>query len=69
MHVNNELGVVQDLEAIGELARSRKIFFHSDAAQSAGKVEIDVNRRSFFCLQKQKVQKPGSLRDIKTHLF
>jgi len=44
MHVNNEIGVVQDLEAIGELARSRKIFFHSDAAQSAGKVEIDVNR-------------------------
>ena len=44
MHVNNEIGVVQNLEAIGKLARSRKIFFHSDAAQSAGKVEIDVNR-------------------------
>ncbi|MBC8519564.1 MAG: IscS subfamily cysteine desulfurase [Gammaproteobacteria bacterium] len=44
MHVNNEIGVVQDLEAIGKLTRERKIFFHSDAAQSAGKVEIDVNR-------------------------
>jgi len=44
MHVNNEIGVVQDLEAIGKLARSRKIFFHSDAAQSAGKVEVDVNK-------------------------
>lgn len=44
MHVNNEIGVVQDLEAIGKLTRERKIFFHSDAAQSAGKIEIDVNR-------------------------
>ncbi len=44
MHVNNEIGVVQDLEAIGKITRERKIFFHSDAAQSAGKVEIDVNK-------------------------
>jgi cysteine desulfurase len=44
MHVNNEIGVIQDLEAIGKITREKKIFFHSDAAQSAGKVEIDVNR-------------------------
>lgn len=44
MHVNNEIGVIQDLEAIGKITRERKIFFHSDAAQSAGKVEIDVNK-------------------------
>ncbi len=44
MHVNNEIGVIQNLEAIGKITRERKIFFHSDAAQSAGKVEIDVNR-------------------------
>ncbi len=44
MHVNNEIGVVQDLEAIGRITRERKIFFHSDAAQSAGKIDIDVNR-------------------------
>lgn len=44
MHVNNEIGVVQDLEAIGKITREKKVFFHSDAAQSAGKVEIDVNR-------------------------
>ena len=42
MHVNNEIGVIQDIDAIGELARSKKIFFHVDAAQSAGKVPIDV---------------------------
>ena len=44
MHVNNEIGVIQDIEAIGELTRSRGILFHSDAAQSAGKVEIDLQR-------------------------
>lgn len=42
MHVNNEIGVIQDVAAIGELCRSRKIFFHVDAAQSAGKLPIDV---------------------------
>lgn len=44
MHVNNEIGVVQDIEAIGNLTRSRGIVFHVDAAQSAGKVEIDLER-------------------------
>ncbi|MBF0469864.1 MAG: IscS subfamily cysteine desulfurase [Gammaproteobacteria bacterium] len=42
MHVNNEIGVIQDVAAIGELCRSRKILFHVDAAQSAGKIPIDV---------------------------
>ncbi|MGB0846674.1 MAG: IscS subfamily cysteine desulfurase [Thiolinea sp.] len=42
MHVNNEIGVIQDIAAIGELCRSRKIVFHVDAAQSAGKVPIDM---------------------------
>ncbi len=44
MHVNNEIGVIQDIEAIGRLTRSRGILFHVDAAQSAGKVPIDVQR-------------------------
>ena len=43
MHVNNEIGVIQDLAAIGKLTRSRGVLFHTDAAQSAGKVPIDVN--------------------------
>lgn len=42
MHVNNETGVVQDIDAIGEMCRERKIIFHVDAAQSAGKLPIDV---------------------------
>jgi cysteine desulfurase len=43
MHVNNEIGVIQDIAAIGKIARERGVLFHSDAAQSAGKVPIDVN--------------------------
>ena len=42
MHVNNEIGVIQDIAAIGEICRDRKITFHVDAAQSAGKVPIDM---------------------------
>lgn len=42
MHVNNEIGVIADIAAIGELTRARKIMFHVDAAQSAGKVPIDL---------------------------
>ncbi|NOY67510.1 MAG: IscS subfamily cysteine desulfurase [Gammaproteobacteria bacterium] len=42
MHVNNEIGVIQDIKKIGELTRERGIIFHVDAAQSAGKVEIDL---------------------------
>lgn len=42
MHVNNEIGVIQDINAIGEICRAHKIVFHVDAAQSAGKVEIDL---------------------------
>ncbi|SMN01244.1 Cysteine desulfurase, IscS subfamily [uncultured Candidatus Thioglobus sp.] len=42
MHVNNEIGVIQDIEAIGNICRQHKVFFHVDAAQSAGKVAIDI---------------------------
>ncbi|MEJ2528881.1 MAG: IscS subfamily cysteine desulfurase [Gammaproteobacteria bacterium] len=44
MHVNNEIGVVQDITAIGELTRSKKVLFHVDAAQSTGKVPIDLQK-------------------------
>lgn len=44
MHVNNEIGVIQDIAAIGEICRQRKILFHVDAAQSAGKVAIDLQQ-------------------------
>ena len=42
MHVNNEIGVIQDIAAIGEITREKGIIFHVDAAQSAGKVPIDL---------------------------
>ena len=42
MHVNNEIGVVNDIAAIGEVTRAAKVFFHVDAAQSAGKMDIDL---------------------------
>lgn len=44
MHVNNEIGVIQDIAAIGELTRPRGIVFHVDAAQSPGKVAIDLRK-------------------------
>ena len=42
MHVNNELGTLNDIGKIGQICRENKVFFHVDAAQSAGKTEIDV---------------------------
>lgn len=42
MHVNNETGVIQDVGAVGKLCRERGIAFHVDAAQSVGKVPLDV---------------------------
>jgi len=43
IHINNEIGVMQPIKEIGALCRSRKVFFHTDAAQGVGKVPIDVN--------------------------
>ncbi|MDC3391784.1 IscS subfamily cysteine desulfurase [Candidatus Thioglobus sp.] len=42
MHVNNEIGVIQDLQSIGDICRENKVFFHVDAAQSVGKLEINL---------------------------
>lgn len=42
MHVNNEIGVITDIAAIGEITRKNGVLFHVDAAQSAGKIEIDL---------------------------
>lgn len=44
MHVNNEIGTINDIAAIGELTRARNILFHVDAAQSTGKVAIDLEQ-------------------------
>ena len=42
MHVNNEIGVINDIAAIGDVCRAAGVLFHVDAAQSAGKVPIDL---------------------------
>ena len=44
MHANNEIGTVNDIAAIGEITRSAGVLLHVDAAQSAGKIEIDMDR-------------------------
>ncbi len=44
MHANNELGTIQPLEHIGQIARERDIYFHADAVQSAGKIPLDVQK-------------------------
>lgn len=43
MAVNNEIGVIQPLAAIGKICREKGVFFHTDAAQAVGKIAIDVN--------------------------
>ncbi len=50
MHVNNEIGVIQDVAAIGALTRSKGIIFHVDAAQSPGKVAINVDEMNIDLL-------------------
>lgn len=44
MYVNNEIGVIQDIAAIGEICRAKGILFHVDAAQATGKVQIDLQK-------------------------
>ncbi len=44
MHVNNEIGVIQDIQALGTICRQHKVVFHVDAAQATGKVDIDLEK-------------------------
>ena len=50
MHVNNEIGVVQDVAAIGAIARERGVLLHVDAAQSAGKLPLDMHAQQIDLL-------------------
>jgi len=63
MHCNNEIGVVQDLEAIGKICWKKGVFFHSDAAQSIGKIPIDVKQMNldFLCFTGHKIFGPKGI--------
>lgn len=49
MHVNNETGIIQDIHSISEICKSRDIFFHVDATQSIGKIDVNI-KNSFIDL-------------------
>ena len=44
MHVNNEIGTIEPIEEIGKICREKRVFFHTDAVQSLGKLKIDVKK-------------------------
>lgn len=50
MHANNEIGILQPIEEIGKICRERGVYFHTDAAQSFGKIPIDVNKMNIDLL-------------------
>ena len=50
MHANNEIGTIQDIKQIGKICKENNIYFHSDAAQSFGKVPIDVKKMNIDML-------------------
>ncbi|MGB6452704.1 MAG: aminotransferase class V-fold PLP-dependent enzyme, partial [Steroidobacteraceae bacterium] len=60
MHVNNELGVIEDIAEIGAICRAEGIAFHTDAAQSVGRIEVDVGRLpiDFLSLTSHKIYGP-----------
>ena len=63
MAVNNEIGVVQDLAAIGELAKAAGALFHTDAAQAAGRIPLDVEeiRADLLSLSGHKIYGPKGI--------
>lgn len=50
MHANNEIGVIQDIEAIGNVTREKGIIFHVDAAQTVGKIPLDMEKNAIDLL-------------------
>ncbi len=63
MAVNNEIGVIQDIERIGEMCRERGILFHCDATQAAGKIPLDVQKMKIdlMSLSSHKVYGPKGM--------
>jgi cysteine desulfurase len=50
MHANNEIGTIEPIEEIGKICKERGVYFHTDAAQSFGKISIDVNKMNIDLL-------------------
>lgn len=50
IHANNEIGIIQPIEEIGRICREKKVYFHTDASQSFGKIEIDINKMNIDLL-------------------
>jgi cysteine desulfurase len=50
IHGNNEIGTIQNIEEIGKICREKKVYFHTDATQSFGKIPIDVNKMNIDLL-------------------
>jgi cysteine desulfurase len=50
MHANNEIGTIQDIQKIGKICKEKNVYFHSDAAQTFGKIPIDVKKMNLDLL-------------------
>lgn len=50
IHANNEIGTIQDISEIGKICKDKEVYFHTDAAQSFGKIDIDVNKMNIDLL-------------------
>jgi cysteine desulfurase len=58
MHVNNEVGTIQPIREIGKICKENNIYFHSDAAQSFGKIPIDITNIDLLTISSQKIYGP-----------
>ena len=61
MHVNNEIGTIQPIEEIAEICRLRKVFFHTDAVQSFGKLKIDASKIDLLSASGHKINAPKGI--------
>jgi cysteine desulfurase len=61
MHVNNEIGTIQPIEEIARICKAKKVFFHTDAVQSFGKLKIDVRNISLLSASGHKINGPKGI--------